>query len=36
MSDVLVYFNGLETEQLCTKLDAQPSRGMSPDSSLCG
>ena len=30
-----MYFNGTETEELCTKLDAELSRGMSTDSSLC-
>src|SRR5258708_5312300 len=30
-----MYFNGVGTEQLCTKLDAEPSRRMSTDSSLC-
>jgi hypothetical protein len=27
-----MYFSGAETEELCTKLDAEPSRGMSTDS----
>jgi len=30
-----MYFNGTETEELCTKLDAELWRGMSTDSSLC-
>jgi hypothetical protein len=30
-----MYFNGVETQELCIKLDAEPSRGMSTDSSLC-
>jgi hypothetical protein len=35
VSDVRMYFDGVETEEPCTKLDAEPSRGMSTDSTLC-
>ena len=34
VSAVLMYFNGVETEERCTKLDAEPLRGRSTDSSL--